>query len=150
MATYVQSGNVVFQGCPKRRLWIFPEKIEKMVLRRFGQSVPVIVRTAEELDDVVKNNPFLKQTGVDPASCTLDSLSGIPQNAGGERVGRHCGRMRTGFAAAGREILSLLSQRSWRNQAIDQAFEKMLSVGATTRNWNTVNQLHQMTAGESK
>jgi uncharacterized protein (DUF1697 family) len=60
VATYVQSGNVVFKA-PQKASDDLSKKIEEMLLRRFIMSVPVIVRTAEEIDEVLKNNPFLKE-----------------------------------------------------------------------------------------
>lgn len=148
VATYVQSGNVVFQP-PTEAALNLSEKIEKMVLQRFAMSVRVIVRTSEEIDDVVKNNPFLKQKGVDPARLHVTFLSGTPQNAavkGLDAIAAGADK----FRCRGAEIYLYCPNGLGRTKLSIQAFEKVLSVGATTRNWNTVNQLHQMTAGESK
>src|SRR5205823_6790565 len=62
--TYVQSGNVVFDasaGSVPR----LQEKIEKQILGDFAVSVPVLLRTARELRDVIQRNPFPKDPAVD-------------------------------------------------------------------------------------
>jgi uncharacterized protein (DUF1697 family) len=64
VATYVQSGNVVFKAAAKIS-GDLAKKIEEMLLRRFNMTVPVIVRNAEEIALVLKNNPFLKENGID-------------------------------------------------------------------------------------
>src|SRR6266481_4937729 len=64
VATYVQSGNAVFKAPAKAEQGL-PKRIEEMLLRQFGMTVPVIVRTSEELGETVRSNPFLKEKGVD-------------------------------------------------------------------------------------
>jgi len=48
VATYVQSGNVVFKTSVKMAQGL-SKKIEDMLLREFSMSVPVIVRTSEAI-----------------------------------------------------------------------------------------------------
>jgi uncharacterized protein (DUF1697 family) len=53
VATYVNSGNVVFSG---RRAGV--AKIERAVAERFGFDVPVVLRTRDELAATVAANPL--------------------------------------------------------------------------------------------
>jgi uncharacterized protein (DUF1697 family) len=124
VATYVQSRNVVFKS-PKKTSADLCKKIEEMLLRRFSMSVPVIVRTAEEVDDVLKNNPFLKERSID--------VSRLHVTSGPDRF--HC---------RGQEIFLHCPNGFGGTKLSINAFEKMLAVGATTRNWNAVNKLHEM------
>lgn len=59
---YIQSGNILFQAPPTlvNRL---SKLVAAMILERFGFSVPVIIRSSEQLREVHRNNPFLKATG---------------------------------------------------------------------------------------
>jgi uncharacterized protein (DUF1697 family) len=142
VATYVQSGNVVFKTSAKMAHGL-SKKIEDMLLREFSMSVPVVVRTAEEIGDVLKNNPFLKERGIDVSRLHVTFLSQTPQKtaitgldaipAGPDRF--HC---------RGQEIYLHCPNGFGGTKLSINAFEKVLSVCATTRNWNTVNKLHEM------
>jgi uncharacterized protein (DUF1697 family) len=142
VATYVQSGNVVFKA-PAKMSDGLAKKIEEMLLRQFKMSVPVIVRTAEEVGGVLRNNPFLKERGIDVTTLHVTFLSQIPLKttlqgldaikAGPDRF--HC---------SGQEIYLHCPNGFAGTKLSINVFEKVLSVGATTRNWNTVNKLYEM------
>jgi uncharacterized protein (DUF1697 family) len=56
--TYIQSGNVVFTS-PKKEAAV-KAALEKTLERHMGKPVAVMVRTCDELEGVVKGNPFPK------------------------------------------------------------------------------------------
>src|SRR5712675_1522139 len=62
--TYVQSGNVIFEAADSS-VANLSEKIERRILRDFGFSVPVFLRTAKELEEIIKLNPFLTDAAID-------------------------------------------------------------------------------------
>lgn len=54
--TYIQSGNVIFESdLPEEMLII---KLEKALYEKVEKHIPVIIRTAKELDLVNSSNPF--------------------------------------------------------------------------------------------
>ena len=57
--TYIQSGNVVFKASP-RVVKGLAECIAKNIEQRYGFASPVILRTAEEMAQTVRDNPFLR------------------------------------------------------------------------------------------
>ena len=57
--TYIASGNVLFESNEKD-VSKLEAKIEKEILKTFGFDVVVFVRTREELENIVKLNPFAK------------------------------------------------------------------------------------------
>jgi len=57
--TYIASGNVLFESNEKD-VSKLEAKIEKEILKTFGFDVVVFVRTREELEKIVKLNPFAK------------------------------------------------------------------------------------------
>jgi uncharacterized protein (DUF1697 family) len=143
--TYIQSGNVVFKA-PAQAPENLAKRIAEKVLRHFGFPVPVVVKTAGEIGEVIKNNPLLKEKGIDlsklhvtflwcapekSALKTLDAVAAGPDQFRGsaQAVYLHCPN---GYHATklGNNVL-----------------EKMLKVGTTTRNWKTVNQLYEMSLG---
>jgi uncharacterized protein (DUF1697 family) len=142
VATYVQSGNVVFKSGTKASADL-SKTIEEMLLRRFSMSVPVIVRTADELGEVLTNNPFLKERGLDVTRLHVTFLSLTPQKAaikGLDAIAAGPDR----FHCRGREIYLHCPNGFAGTKLSINAFEKVLAVGATTRNWNTVNRLLEM------
>ena len=142
VATYVQSGNVVFKSSARTSNDL-AKKIEEMLLRRFSLSVPVIVRSAEEIGEVARSNPFLKESGIDPGKLHVTFLSGSPQKTalkGLDTIAAGPDR----FHCCGQEIYLYCPNGFGVSKLSINVFEKVLSVGATTRNWNTVNRLWEM------
>jgi uncharacterized protein (DUF1697 family) len=141
VATYVQSGNVVFRSPGKAS--VLSRNIEEMLLHRFKMSVPVIVRTAEEVGEVLRNNPFVKESGIDVTRLHVTFLSLTPQKAamkGLDSIAAGLDR----FYCRGQEIYLHCPNGFGGSKLSINVFEKVLAVGATTRNWNTVNKLYEM------
>ncbi len=141
VATYVQSGNAVFKAAKAEQG--LPKRIEEMLLRQFGMTVPVMVRTSEEMGETVKSNPFLKEKSVDTATLHVSFLSGVPQTTAVQGLDT----IATGpdrFRCSGQEIYLHCPNGFAGTKLSINLFEKMLSVGATTRNWNTVTRLYEM------
>src|SRR5262245_4517700 len=56
VATYIQSGNVVFRS--QRGEASVKKRLEQSLAERMGKPVGVHVRTREEIDGVLTHNPF--------------------------------------------------------------------------------------------
>ncbi len=56
VSTYINSGNVIFD-CPQTNVITLDSKIEKGIAKAFGFSVPVVIRTAQNIQDVAKAVP---------------------------------------------------------------------------------------------
>lgn len=142
--TYIQSGNVVFQTA-KASPAVLAEKIAKKNQAVFGLSVPVVVRSADDLGEVLKHNPLLRNTGLDESRMHVTFLSGpAPKNA--EEILKPLAGKSELFAVCGREIYLHCPDGYGNTKLSNSAIEKGLSVQATTRNWKTVNVLHSMAA----
>lgn len=57
VSTYIQSGNVIFSSDDNETFLV--DKIEVGILQTFGFSASVILRTLDELREIVDNNPYL-------------------------------------------------------------------------------------------
>jgi len=143
--TYVQSGNVVF-GAKKKGATGLTKRIEKMIADEFGFSVSVMVRSAEELNRIARQNPFMKERGIDPVGLHVVFLSDAPAAALFQTLGRYASSSER-FRGAGREIYLHYPDDYGKSKLTNNVFEKALSVVATTRNWNTVNKLCEMMSG---
>jgi uncharacterized protein (DUF1697 family) len=79
VATYIQSGNVVFRSS-SRAAGKIAAGLERGVEERFGMDVTVVIRTARELARVARSNPFLA-AGADPKTLHVGCLAGRPTAA---------------------------------------------------------------------
>jgi uncharacterized protein (DUF1697 family) len=140
--TYVQSGNVVFDASTASPQ-ILSKKINQKILNDFGFSVPLVLRSSDEIRKIVRNNPFLKRPGIDQSKLHVTFLSELPAKAG---VGKldSLNANPDQFLVQGREIFLYCPTGYGRTKLSNNAIEKALSVQATTRNWNTVSTLEKM------
>ena len=63
--TYIKSGNVVFEG--RGTVPGLSAKIDKGMMKEFGFSALIMMRTAEEMAQAIDNNPFVKESQKNPA-----------------------------------------------------------------------------------
>jgi uncharacterized protein (DUF1697 family) len=140
--TYIQSGNVVFRA-GKHAPAVLSKKIEAKILSDFGFSVSVISRTQDEMEKTIRDNPFLKESGIDQAKLHVTFLSEVPAPAAVKK-------MQALIAApdqsrcAGKEIYFYLPNGVSQSSLWKTPWERALSVVTTMRNWKTVNSLYQM------
>ncbi len=140
--TYVQSGNVVFQA-PKQPATALQQKLEQKIARDFGHAPSVIVRTAAEIAAVLGKNPFSRRTGIDLARLHVTFLSDAPSKTALKALLARDVKPDE-FQCVGKEIYLYLPNGFAKTKLNISLFEKLLSVRATTRNWNTVNRLSEM------
>ena len=140
--TYIQSGNVVFKA-PKISPSELSKRIEERILKDFGFQVSVVSRTIEEMARTIANNPFLKDRGIDQEKLHVTFLSEAPAPAAVSKLAAltvapdQC-------SCLGREIYLYLPNGTTASALMKASFDRVLSVIATTRNWRTVNTIHQM------
>lgn len=141
--TYVQSGNVVFSGQGSAPHW--ERAIAKKLAGETRLPVTVIVRSAEELAGVLKANPFLREKDIDVNRLHVTFLSEAPSRTGLETASVVDGGMDR-FKCVGKEIYLYCPGGYGATKLTNTMFEKKLGIKATTRNWNTVNELCEMAA----
>jgi uncharacterized protein (DUF1697 family) len=134
VTTYIQSGNVIFQGKPADT-HVLSKLIESRIDDTFGFDVPVIVRTVDEMRHIVKHNPFLKNRGQETDTLHVTFLSGQPETTDGVPDGKLYAP--DSFILSGKEVY-LDCPNGYGNTKLNNTFfEKKLRVTATTRNWKT-------------
>jgi uncharacterized protein (DUF1697 family) len=140
--TYIQSGNAVFKAA-KSSPTVLSRRIEERILRDFGFSVSVISRTADEMANAIKNNPFLSETGIDPEKLHIAFLSGSPAPSALSKLATLTLKPDQS-RCLGSEVYLYFPNGVSGSSLWKHPLDGVLSVGATTRNWKTVNSLHQM------
>src|SRR6185437_1137296 len=83
--TYIQSGNVVFQ-CKQAKVQDLEQKIASSIQKEFGFEVPVLVKEANDLEVVLKNNPFINKRKEDVTKLHVTFLSAEPEKALVEKI----------------------------------------------------------------
>lgn len=129
VSTFIQSGNVTFEGDTAG----LAARIEKAIEKKFGFRPPVQFRNAAELRRVARNNPFINEDEAwlhvyfldDPPTrsviATLD-----PDRSPGDR-----------FHISGKEIYLHLPNGMARTKLTNAWFDSKLSTISTARNWRT-------------
>lgn len=140
--TYVQSGNIVFQAETANSAFL-SKRIGESILDSIGFETPVIVRTSKEMENVVADNPFLKERDVDSSKLQVTFLRETAQK-GSLKTLEELVTGQDRFHTASREIYLYCPEGYGRTKLSNNAIEKALSVTATTRNWRTTNALLDM------
>lgn len=148
VVTYIQSGNVVFDAAkhPPQEL---TKKIEEKILAEFGFPASVITRTVEELGKAIRNNPFPKESKADAAKVHIAFLSQIPHADAVTKL-EALATASEQLRHSGKETYLYYRDGMGRAKLTGGVLEKVLSVTATARNWNTVNRLHQMAVEQNR
>jgi uncharacterized protein (DUF1697 family) len=142
--TYVQSGNVVLSSDADPNE--VAEQCERRIAAHFGFDVDVVVRTAEDLAEVVRLNP-LGELAVDPKRYQVSFMSAEPDPAKVAEV-EDIAVEPERFVVVGREAYAwhpdgVARSKLWAALAAKGA----LGVTATARNWTTVTALLEMASG---
>jgi uncharacterized protein (DUF1697 family) len=137
VATYIQSGNVVFRSAQARKPLV--AALEQAIAEGTGHEVRVVLRTGAELQAVVDGNPYPDLDGsqlhvlfVDGAASTvvrdIDAEAFAPET----------------FTIVGHEIYLGLPNGMGRAKLPSKLLKPKPPTAVTARNWNTVLKLRAM------
>jgi uncharacterized protein (DUF1697 family) len=129
--TYIASGNLVFTSNTSERA--LKSALEKALGKHWGVTVDVFVRTAGEMADAVKSNPFGNEPGNRVAAIFLDEPP--PAHALGVAKGMADERLALGVREIYVHYPSGMGQSKLRLPAM---------ASGTARNMNTVTKLAEL------
>jgi uncharacterized protein (DUF1697 family) len=141
--TYIQSGNVVFRVKGRVGIATLTARIEEAIEARFGFRPHVMLRTSEQLRDVVTRNPFAKRTNLDPSRFLVYFLKSEPAREACDRadaVQTDTEELRV----SGSEMYIYYLNGVGKSKLPMGRIEKALGTSGTGRNWNTVMKLLEM------
>jgi uncharacterized protein (DUF1697 family) len=141
VATYIQSGNVVFRS-GKRGSRELAAGIERQIANDFGADVTVLLRTAAELEKIAGANPFAKGEA-DLSKLHVVFLDRKPAQSAVAELDPERSPPDE-FAVRGREIYLRLPNGMGRTKLTGDYFERRLGVAATARNWKTLTKLTEL------
>lgn len=140
--TLLQSGNVVF-GCGRRRAADLEGVLEAEVEQRLKVATGFFLRTAEEWQDIVTGNPYLKEAERDPGHLVVMVFKDRPSS----QAVKDLNAAITGsevFRAEGRHAYIVYPDGIGRSRLTNALIEKKLRTRSTGRNWNTVLKLNAL------
>lgn len=136
--TYIQSGNVVFQ-CPPSAVRILEKQLEEKIASQFGLKAPVIIRDSDEWEKILNGIPFSLEH--DPKTLHVTFLDEAPDPSLMDEILPYKAEAES-FVLKGKEVYLHCPNGYGTSKLSNNLFEKKLKVKATTRNWNTVQQLY--------
>jgi len=140
--TYVQSGNLIFRTEEKDQAKL-TRRLQDAIEKKFKFRPDVILRTAGEVRDVIKKNPFAKRSGIEPGKLLVNFLVADP----GKEAREKALAIKIGpedLHLIGREAYIYFPNGQGRSKFPWPAIERALGTSGTGRNWNSVTKLLEM------
>lgn len=141
VTTYIQSGNVIFkaegEGAEQE------DALEKLILRHFGLTIPVIVRDAARWNSYAPTNPFVDAAQTEPNRVMLCLSKLRPRPDAGEAIQE---RARDG------EKVRLVGDALWihyptgagPSRLSPALIDRLTGSPVTARNWRTALKIGEM------
>jgi uncharacterized protein (DUF1697 family) len=139
VTTLLQSGNVLLRSASAER--DVSETVARTIEEVFGLRIPVVVRTAAEIERVAGHNPFLRD-GLERDANTLHVafLSSRPTVGTIEAIDP-ARSPPDACVVSGRDVYLDYPNGSGRTRLTLDYLERCLGVTGTARNWRTVQRL---------
>jgi uncharacterized protein (DUF1697 family) len=135
--TYIQSGNVVFMTGGTFTDAELVQRIQQTVASKYNFYVPVFIRSREDLEKILADNPFLKEKDINPDRLHVTFLSDGPRPSDREAISKY-DFSPDRFYLVRNEVYLYCPQGYGNTKISNLFFENRLKVNATTRNWKTV------------
>ncbi len=140
--TYIQSGNVVFEG--KGKATELAAKMGTAIRKSHGFEPRVLLLDAAKLENAIKANPF-PEGEAEGNTLHFNFLECSPPNpnlAGLEKIKAATERFQLKD-----DVCYLHAPDGIGRSKLAASLERLLDVSMTGRNWNTIKKLREMVAG---
>ena len=141
VATYIQSGNLVFSADGKAEA--LETRLETAIPKEFGLQVPVIVRSAVEWKRLASANPFPAEAENEPNRLML-LLSKRPPAQGAEAAIAAKAAAGERVRRAGDALWIHYPQGAGTSKLTPALIDRAIGSPATARNWRTVLRIEEM------
>lgn len=144
VATYIQSGNLVFTATGKAEA--IEAVLEQAIEKQFGLDVPAIVRSRAEWSKYLNLNPFPEAAKDEAAKLHLLLSKKPPAKDAAETIQT---RARAGeqVKQAGEALWIHYPNGAGTSKLTPSLIDRAIGSPGTARNWNTVLKLEEMLAG---
>jgi len=141
VATYIQSGNLVFTASETREA--LEARLEEAIAGRFGMDVPAIVRTAAEWQRYAAANPFVDVAQDQPDRLML-LLAKKPPAAGAAAAIAAKAKAGEQVRQAGDALWIHYPEGAGKSKLTPSLIDRAVGSPATQRNFRTVLRLMEM------
>lgn len=143
VTSYIQSGNLVMSTDLQEKKNILKSRIEQAITAAYGFAVPCLILFPDELDTIIRDNPFVKNESTDTTRLYVTLLADTPDP---EKVtaidpGTY---LPDEFNVCGNLIYLHVKNGYGKSKLTNNFFESKLKVKATSRNWKTMLTLSKM------
>ena len=143
VVSYIQSGNVIFKSRIKKPASL-KLKIEHAIEEKYNFHVNVIIRTADELQNVIDKNPSGKiDLEKDGRKYSVTFLSSIPRADKISELHKFVTKPDQ-LIVRDKEVYLFIPNGYGKSKLSNNFIERKLGVEATTRNWKTVVKLGEL------
>lgn len=141
--TYIQSGNFVFESDPEE-IGTLTKKIEEHLYKTFSYEVPLVLRTPDEISEIIATYPFDLPANHGDVKVYVTFLSENPQQPQMDYLISKQTEYEF-YHFRGYNLYVQCLKSSPKDSPFSNNFiEKTLKIKATTRNWNTVNKMLEL------
>ena len=141
--TLLQSGNLVFDAGGKTPGAI-ETLLERAIAKAFKVETDVMVRTSRQLKAAIERNPFSKEAKNDPARLHVHFLKTPAKPAAVAALAKAI-KGPESLKGTGGEIFIYYPDGAGNSKLTNAVIERHLGARGTSRNWNTVTKLAEMT-----
>ena len=139
--TYINSGNLVLiSELNKDEL---KRKIIELVFDKFGFHVEIIVHTAEEIKNLIENDPFSERTNLDNSKKCIVFTSSEIENGAFDKLKENLEIVEE-FYIDSNAIYVYYENGQAKTKFTNNYIEKNLKTISTIRNWNTIEKVYDM------
>jgi uncharacterized protein (DUF1697 family) len=140
VATYIQSGNVVFQSEEENAAWL-SSKISAEIKKSHGFEPQVLLLRIEEMERAIEANPF-PEAESEPKTLHVNFLAAVPEDPDLKAL-ESLRKENERFELKGNVFYLHAPDGIGRSKLAANA-EKLLGVPMTARNWRTVSKIMEM------
>jgi uncharacterized protein (DUF1697 family) len=135
--TYIQSGNVIFSDNSDTSQSEIALNVEKSISDRYKYKIPAMIRTVQEMRNLIPVNPYLQEESFDPSKMAVMFLH---EEATDEQIYKvaHIRYPPDKFKINGSEIFIYCPNGFGKTKLYTNFFEKKMGVTGTARNWKTI------------
>ncbi|HLC50590.1 MAG TPA: DUF1697 domain-containing protein [Candidatus Nanoarchaeia archaeon] len=137
--TYIQSGNVVFES--NENADSVKEKSQNIIKKKLGHDVGVFIRTISQIEEIIRKNPFKKKKLSEDETAYVTLL---PKNTKIKTPMKSKNGDVEVFASADDAAFCISRKINGKGSFPNGFIEKELKIRATTRNWNTIENISKM------
>jgi uncharacterized protein (DUF1697 family) len=141
VATYIQSGNVVFEA--KGKAEALEAALEKAIAARFGFDAPAMIRTASEWRTLLAANPFPKESEVEPNRVFLGVPKRDPEADAADRIAAKAAAGER-VKASGGALWFHYPEGAGSSKLTPALIDRAAGCPVTARNWRTATKLAEM------